>query len=131
MHYLAVPLTTLSQGRARSPAKISFRGLEMETLNRRAIRASRAVEWRTPADTMEAIARGHISGVWTAFVRLLRTWRERQRERRELSLMLPRDFGDLPVPPGLIADEIRRWPWQKASQEWSEVARDRSGRNAK
>ena len=65
-------------------------------VNRRAVRAFRAVEWRAPENTIEAIMRGHISGVWTAFVRLLRAWRKRQRERRELSLMLPRTSATCP-----------------------------------
>jgi uncharacterized protein YjiS (DUF1127 family) len=97
----------------------------METLNRRAIRASRAVEWRTPADTMEAIARGRISGVWTAFVRLLRTWRERHLERRNLSLMSGRDLADLRIPPGMAAAEASRWLWQQPSPGWQSLQKER------
>ena len=32
------------------------------------------------------------------------------------------DFGDLTVPPGLIEDEKRRWPWQDLSAAWGTVA---------
>ena len=55
---------------------------------------------------------------WKSFQllsRLLRTWHERERQRRELSMMSRRDFGDLPLSPGLVRDDIRRWPWQKYS----------------
>jgi len=53
--------------------------------------------------------------------RLPQTWRERNRLRRELSTMSPHDFGDLPVPPGMIFDECRRWPWQNESQQWRTI----------
>jgi uncharacterized protein YjiS (DUF1127 family) len=56
---------------------------------------------------------------------LLRVWRQRQRERRELSLMSGQDFGDLAIPPSLVTEEVRRWPWQKSSPQWSEVATGR------
>jgi hypothetical protein len=45
--------------------------------------------------------------------------RERQRERRELAMLSSLDFGDLAVPPGLIREELRRWPWQAWSQGWN------------
>ena len=48
-------------------------------------------------------------------------WRRRELHRRELSVLSSRDFGDLPVPQSLINEEIRRWPWQKWSQQWSQV----------
>lgn len=47
--------------------------------------------------------------------RLLAVWYERERQRRELSAMRPRDFGDLPLSPGMVRDEARRWPWQKTT----------------
>jgi uncharacterized protein YjiS (DUF1127 family) len=47
--------------------------------------------------------------------RIFRAWREHERQRSELSKMCPRDFGDLSVPPGLVRDELRRWPWQEHS----------------
>jgi len=53
--------------------------------------------------------------------RLPQTWRERNRLRRELSTMSPHDFGDLPIPPGMIFDECRRWPWQNVSPLWRTV----------
>jgi uncharacterized protein YjiS (DUF1127 family) len=56
----------------------------------------------------------------------LRRWREHARLRRELSQMSARDFGDLAVPPSLLADERRRGPWQRPSPQWRTVA-ERSG----
>jgi uncharacterized protein YjiS (DUF1127 family) len=55
-----------------------------------------------------ATALRHVWGA--AILRTLRLWRERERQRWELSTMSQRDFGDLSVPAGL-ADEARRWPW--------------------
>jgi uncharacterized protein YjiS (DUF1127 family) len=49
-------------------------------------------------------------------------WRERERERRELAMMSSRDFGDLAVPPGLVREELRRWPGQVWSQGWNALA---------
>jgi hypothetical protein len=51
----------------------------------------------------------------------LRVWYRRECERYELSRMRLRDFGDLPVPPDLICEETRRWPWQKPSPQWSQI----------
>jgi hypothetical protein len=48
-------------------------------------------------------------------------WWGRELQRRELSMLSPRDFGDLPVPQSLVTEEIRRWPWQKSSQQWGQV----------
>ena len=63
-----------------------------------------------------------------AFFTILNAWYRRERERRYLSAMRRRDFGDLAVPPGLILDEVRRWPWQEASPQWDGVAAPRSAR---
>jgi uncharacterized protein YjiS (DUF1127 family) len=54
-------------------------------------------------------------------------WRERERHRRELATMRACDFGDLAVPPGLIEDEKRRWPWQAWSAAWSGIVGPRHG----
>ena len=62
---------------------------------------------------------------------MLGAWWRRERERRELAAMNPRDFGDLTVPPSLVSDELRRWPWQRPSPQWGQIddratrARDR------
>lgn len=58
---------------------------------------------------------------WNRLARLGQTWRERNRLRREVSTMSPRDFGDLPVAPGIIFDECRRWPWQNVSPQWRTI----------
>jgi uncharacterized protein YjiS (DUF1127 family) len=62
-----------------------------------------------------------------ALARLLREWQQRERERRELAALRGRDFGDLAVPPSLVVDEVRRWPWQKSSPQWSEVGAKHQG----
>lgn len=62
-----------------------------------------------------------IASVWVVIARLLRTWQRRELQRRELSRLSSRDFGDLAVPRSLINEEIRRWPWRKWSQQWSHV----------
>ncbi len=54
-------------------------------------------------------------------VRRLSEWRERARERRDLSRMTARDFGDIAVAPALIAYERRRWPWRRWSDAWSAI----------
>jgi hypothetical protein len=80
----------------------------------------------------EAFAAPSESGLWyqaiaqprrsLAVRRWLARWSERERLRRELAGMRSRDFGDLAVPPGLIEDEKRRWPWHGWSPEWSSIA---------
>jgi uncharacterized protein YjiS (DUF1127 family) len=57
-----------------------------------------------------------------AVLRQIAKWREQERERRELATMASRDFGDLAIPPGLIREELRRWPWQARSQGWNALA---------
>jgi uncharacterized protein YjiS (DUF1127 family) len=57
----------------------------------------------------------------------MRRWRARERFRGELSSLSSRDFGDLAVPPSLIADELRRWPWQEPSAQWGTAASRPSG----
>jgi hypothetical protein len=58
---------------------------------------------------------------WEMLVGMLRGWRRHETERRELAAMRPCDFGDLTAP-GLALEEKRRWPWQKSSPQWAEVA---------
>jgi len=53
--------------------------------------------------------------------RLLRGWRDRTRQRRELARLHSRDFGALPVPDNLLAEESRKWPWQRFSPQWAEI----------
>lgn len=61
---------------------------------------------------------GLLARAWTA----LGGWRERSGQRRELAALSPRDLADLGIPPALAAFEMGRWPWQKASPEWREIA---------
>lgn len=79
-----------------------------------------AVEERA-FNTLEATARSRVTSAWMAIAQLLRTWWRRELQRRELSTLSPRDFGDLAVPQSLVSEEIRRWPWQKPSRQWSQV----------
>ena len=69
---------------------------------------------------------------WAAWGRAglqaLRLWRQRNRYRNELATMGKRDFGDLAVPPSLVRDEFRRWPWQKSSPQWEEIGKTRRDR---
>jgi uncharacterized protein YjiS (DUF1127 family) len=97
----------------------------MQKLERSAISKAAAVEWRRPGNTREATVRSRIASAWVLIARLLRTWRRRELQRRELSVLSSRDFGDLAVPQSLINEEIRRWPWQKWSQQWSQVTNER------
>jgi uncharacterized protein YjiS (DUF1127 family) len=68
-----------------------------------------------------APARARTLPLFAAILDTLRQWRERSRERRELSQLTARDFGDLAVPPSLLANETGRWPWQKPSLGWGAV----------
>jgi uncharacterized protein YjiS (DUF1127 family) len=103
----------------------------MHTSNNNAVFTSRAIAWPSPSGATAAKTPSHLFKAWAAFVGLLCQWRKQQRLRRELSLMSPRDFGDLAVPPSLVRDELRRWPWQPRSAEWGELAphRRRGGEN--
>ncbi len=71
-----------------------------------------------------------------AIIALLREWRERDQQRRGLSVLGARDLADLRVPTSLVADELRRWPWQPPSPQWQhleaerEAARNGAGRQA-
>jgi uncharacterized protein YjiS (DUF1127 family) len=93
----------------------------MQVEGRSAIPMAATVEERASSNTTEATARPRVRSAWMAVVRLLRTWWRRELQRRELSMLSPRDFGDLTVPQSLVKDEISRWPWQKSSQQWSQV----------
>jgi uncharacterized protein YjiS (DUF1127 family) len=66
-----------------------------------------------------------IASVWVVIARTLRRWQRRELQRRELSRLSSRDFGDLAVPRSLINEEARRWPWRKWSQQWSHVTNKR------
>jgi uncharacterized protein YjiS (DUF1127 family) len=57
---------------------------------------------------------------------VFRRWHRREQQRRELAMMSGRDFGDLPVPTGLIRQEQRRWPWQPWTQGWRAIREDRN-----
>ena len=91
----------------------------MQNLDHSSISMPAQVERRAPAETAKATARS--LGAWAAVVRLLRSWRDRELQRRELSTMSARDFGDLAVPRSLASEEMRRWPWQKSSEQWSQI----------
>jgi uncharacterized protein YjiS (DUF1127 family) len=60
-------------------------------------------------------------GLLRTFLGWPRLWAERDRQPRELALMSAHDFGDIAVPPSLLRDEARRWPWQRPSAQWAEL----------
>jgi hypothetical protein len=92
----------------------------MQVQGRSATSKAATVEERT-FNTLEATARSRVTSAWLAISRLLSTWWRRELQRRELSMLLPRDFGDLAVPQSLVSEEIRRWPWQRPSQQWRQI----------
>lgn len=57
-------------------------------------------------------------------------WRERARLRREIAGMTLRDFGDIPVSPSVLREELRRWPWQDLCTAWGAIARDNTAPEA-
>ena len=50
--------------------------------------------------------------VGTAIPALLRLWRERHRQRRELMLLCDLGLRDTGLSWDLVAHEMRKWPWQ-------------------
>jgi uncharacterized protein YjiS (DUF1127 family) len=58
-------------------------------------------------------------------LRWLRLWGERERQRRELSMLSDRDFAGLGVPKMLAIAETRKWPWQKWHPQWEELEAQR------
>jgi uncharacterized protein YjiS (DUF1127 family) len=80
-----------------------------------------STEWRRQATRPMGRAMQWVRATY----RVLHGWWERERQRRELSTMRARDFGDLTVPPSLVIEELRRWPWQKQNSQWGEVAAGR------
>ncbi len=87
-----------------------------------------AAPWSEPLPHAEPARR---SGRLAVLAGLLREWRKRQRQRRELQLMPASDFRDVALPCGLADDEARRWPWQNASKEWSELEAVRRERRSR
>jgi uncharacterized protein YjiS (DUF1127 family) len=95
-------------------------------------RRGSALAWRP----VQANLRSFVVGAAAAIIALLREWREREQQRRGLSVLGARDLADLRVPTSLVADELRRWPWQPPSPQWQhleaerEAARNGTGRQA-
>jgi uncharacterized protein YjiS (DUF1127 family) len=54
-----------------------------------------------------------LPAAFAAIPKVVRGWCERERDRRELAAMSPRDFGDLNVAFSAVRDEVSRWPWQR------------------
>ena len=81
----------------------------------------------SPIDLRQAPPRASYQVYLAGLGGWLRTTWQRERERRELAAMRSRDFGDLAVPPSLVIDELRRWPWQKSSPLWGQALRERCG----
>jgi anti-sigma factor ChrR (cupin superfamily) len=83
-----------------------------------------------PFDRQEPEAAAARKGLLGHLLRWLHDRVQAERQRRELTQMGGRDFGDLTIPSSLIRDELRRWPWQKSSPQWDEVTVTRRGRRA-
>ena|SRR5690348_7069208 len=98
----------------------------MQVQDHSATPAAATVERRTLGNMIRAAARSNVTTASKGLVRLLRNWWRRELQRRELSMLSPRDFGDLAVPQSLVAEEIRRWPWQNSSQQWGQITHKRS-----
>jgi hypothetical protein len=87
-------------------------------------------EWRRPPGQTTRPTGRTMRWVKAIYRVLHGSW-EPERQRRELSMMRARDFGDLAVPPSLVTEELRRWPWQKPNSQWGEVAARRRSCNAR
>jgi len=57
-------------------------------------------------------SRAPLAGTFTAFTNVIGTWRERARERRELSLLDARSLRDLGLNPGNIQFEVNKPFWR-------------------
>ena len=108
----------------RAVALTSAKEVAMQVQDRSAIPTAAAVEGGT-FNRIGAIARSLVTTAWMPIAQLLRGWWRRELQRRELSILSPRDFGDLAVPQSLVTEEIRQWPWQKSSQQWGQVTDQR------
>jgi uncharacterized protein YjiS (DUF1127 family) len=64
------------------------------------------------------------SGFATTIIGAARALWKRARERRELVAMRDSDLRDLSIPQSLVADEARRWPWQRQSPRWANLRAD-------
>jgi uncharacterized protein YjiS (DUF1127 family) len=58
--------------------------------------------------------------LFASTIRMLRTWRERYRQRLELSIMSERDLADLGVSRNQAAWETDKWFWRDWSPQWSD-----------
>ena len=77
-------------------------------------------EYRPPA-AASANRAGSGPAAFIAILRLLRVWRERAKERRELAMLSDREIADFRVPKLLAAEEARRWPWEEWDPQWREI----------
>jgi uncharacterized protein YjiS (DUF1127 family) len=64
------------------------------------------------AGTGRQRATDDLSQCFHAVVKTLQVWRERQRQRRELTFLCERDLRNIGVPREAVIDETRKWPWQ-------------------
>jgi uncharacterized protein YjiS (DUF1127 family) len=53
-----------------------------------------------------------LNSTFSAFAKVLGTWRERSRERRELALLDTRSLRDLGLSPGLVQFEASKPFWR-------------------
>jgi uncharacterized protein YjiS (DUF1127 family) len=68
---------------------------------------------------------GRLSATWRAFRHLLRIWRQRRRERRDLAHLTEQELHDFRVTVAGARGEARCWFWQDWSPEWQDAAERR------
>ena len=62
--------------------------------------------------TLHFSSRPSLAGTFTAVAKVIGTWRERSRERRELALLDARSLRDLGLNPGNIRFEANKPFWR-------------------
>lgn len=68
---------------------------------------------------------GRLSAAWRAVRHLLRLWRRRRRERRDLLHLTEQELHDFRVTVAGARSEARCWFWQDWSPEWQDAAERR------
>jgi uncharacterized protein YjiS (DUF1127 family) len=64
---------------------------------------------------------GALRGVWQSCLAMIRTWRQRHRQRAELAMMGITGFNDIGIPPSLAAKEIGKGFWRACDSEWRKM----------
>jgi len=62
--------------------------------------------------SLQYSSRAPLAGAFTAFANVIDTWRERNRERRELALLDARSLRDLGLNPSNVQFEVNKPFWR-------------------